>query len=151
MSRPREEYIQEIIEVIMGNENIVSNENIFSKYPGCSIGTYYRLKLNECESIKEALNYNRYLTLSTMQNNWKKETAAPALQMGAYKLMCSDKDRMKLNMSFVAHTDPDGRPLDLIGLPMAELLIRLEECRRLGEGDIKEIEGGIIDAECVEG
>jgi len=70
-------------------------------YLPCSTATFYNHKLEELETIKEALKKVRTEIKVSMRSKWYKSNNA-TLQMGLMKLIGSDEERKMLSQS---HTD----------------------------------------------
>ena len=67
-------------------------------YLPCCRTTFYNLKLNESDSIKEALTKEKTKLKVSLRRKWYLSNNA-TLQMGLMKLLSSDKELKKLAMS----------------------------------------------------
>lgn len=72
-------------------------------YLPCSLQTFYNQKLDELESIKDAINTNKVRTKQEMRQKWFKSDNA-TLQIGLYKLLADDDERQALTQQNVDHT-----------------------------------------------
>ena len=68
-------------------------------YLPCCKTTFFHLKLNESESIKEALTKEKTQLKVSMRRKWYLSNNA-TLQMGLMKLISSDKELKKLAMQY---------------------------------------------------
>jgi hypothetical protein len=84
-------------------------EDIVSYLP-CTKPTFYEHKLNELDSIKDALTKVKTEIKVSMRSKWYKSENA-TLQMGLMKLIGSDEERRRLSQT---HTDitTDGKSLN---------------------------------------
>ena len=80
-------------------------------YLPCSTATFYNHKLEELETIKEALKKVRTEIKVSMRSKWYKSENA-TLQMGLMKLIGSDDERKRLSQT---HSDitTDGKPITI--------------------------------------
>ena len=72
-------------------------------YLPCSTATFYNHKLEELETIKEALKKVRTEIKVSMRSKWYK-SENPTLQMGLMKLIGTDEERKKLSQNHTDHT-----------------------------------------------
>ena len=72
-------------------------------YLPCSTATFYNHKLEELETIKEALKKVRTEIKVSMRSKWYKSDN-PTLQMGLMKLIGTDEERKKLSQNHTDHT-----------------------------------------------
>jgi len=72
-------------------------------YLPCSTATFYNHKLEELETIKEALKKVRTEIKVSMRSKWYKSDNA-TLQMGLMKLIGTDEERKKLSQNHTDHT-----------------------------------------------
>lgn len=70
-------------------------EDVVSFLP-CGKVTFYEHKLNESNSIKEALEKNKVEIKVSMRSKWYKSDA-PALQIALYKLIGTDEESDRIN------------------------------------------------------
>ena len=68
-------------------------------YLPCCKTTFYHLKLNESDSIKEALTNEKTQLKVSMRRKWYLSNNA-TLQMGLMKLISTDKELKKLAMQY---------------------------------------------------
>ena len=101
-------YEKEILEVIKRNR-IFSILDVFAFYKGCSRATFYNNKLDELDSIKEAILDNKVITKQTLKSKWAK-SENPTLQIALYRTICTNQERQDLNQSYIDHTT-DGKPM----------------------------------------
>jgi hypothetical protein len=67
---------------------------------GISERTYYNHKLQELQTIKEALERNKVLTKSSLRSKWYDSSSA-ALQLALYKLIATPEEVERLSMQNV--------------------------------------------------
>lgn len=127
-------YEKEILKVIKKDPDICFIREIFCVYSGCSVQTFYTHELDKLDTIKEVLEKNRTNIKKEMQQNWRKEGAAPALQIGALKLMGTDNERKKLSQTFIESAGPNGGPIPYSDMTEEAIDKRLKELRNK-EGD----------------
>lgn len=72
-------------------------------YLPCSKGTFYNTKLNELDSIKEALDLNKTDIKTSLRSKWYKSDNA-TLQIALMRLACSDDERKKLSVNYTEHS-----------------------------------------------
>lgn len=92
-------------------------------YLPCSKGTFYNTKLNELDSIKDALEKNKTTIKVSLRSKWYKSGNA-TLQMALMRLTCSDNERRKLAINYTEVTGKDGS--SLLGLTDDELNDRIK-------------------------
>jgi len=95
----KQRYEEEILEVIK-NKKIMRFSHVFAHYTGCSMSTAYNHELEKLESIKEALKKNRSTATNYLIQKWISSDNA-TLNVAAFKLVCSDEERQKLNQQNV--------------------------------------------------
>lgn len=71
-------------------------------YLPCSMATFYNKKLEELESIKEALEQNRIKTKNGLRAKWYKNDNATT-QIALYKLLANEDEAHRLNGSRQEH------------------------------------------------
>jgi hypothetical protein len=91
-----------ILEVIQNNP-IYSFNDIFVYFKGCSRATAYNHNLDKLDSIKEAIIDKRRTGVTTMLSKWI-ASDNPTLQIAAFKQICDDDERVKLNQQNIDHT-----------------------------------------------
>lgn len=92
-------------------------EDIVSFLP-CGKVTFYEHKLNELNTIKDALLKNRTEVKVGLRSKWYKSDN-PTVQLALYRLTCEEDERRKLAMNYQELTGKDGK--DLMS-PFAELM-----------------------------
>ena len=111
MAKKTEQYEKEILAVIKKHPDICFIREIFCEYAGCCRDTFYDHGLDKSDRIKNALEENRIAIVREMRGNWKKKDAAPALQMGAMKLMGTEDVLRRLSTQHTELSTSDGQPL----------------------------------------
>lgn len=81
-------------------------------YLPCSMATFYNKKLEELESIKEALEQNRIKTKNGLRAKWYKNDNATT-QIALYKLLANEDELRKLNSQYMDHTT-GGEKINLV-------------------------------------
>lgn len=78
-----------------------------------SRATLYNLKLDELDTIKDALRKNKLRIKAKMRKNWQQHDS-PVLQVAAYKLLADTEELAVLTMNKVQaeHTGKDGAPIE---------------------------------------
>lgn len=99
---------KQILAVIAKNKKIRRNEHIFKYYRGISAATFYSWGLGNLESIKKALEHNRELLCSDLQERWE-ISDNPTLQLALYRLNCNDEERDRLSTSVKADVKSSGK------------------------------------------
>jgi len=84
---------------LIKEKNLFFHEDVIA-YLGIAKGTYYNHKLNEMDSIKEALELNRVITKNSMRKKWAISDNS-ALQMGLYKLIATKEEQRALSMQTI--------------------------------------------------
>ncbi len=90
-------------------------EDIVAFLP-CGKVTFYEHKLNELNSIKDALEKNRVEVKSAMRSKWYKSDA-PALQIALYKLIGTDEEADRINSQ---HIKADVKTTEIKGITFDE-------------------------------
>lgn len=70
-----------------------------SLYVAPTLATLYEWQFEKSEDIKKALDLQKIKVKAGMRKNWKKEDAAPVLQLAAYKLIADDEELEKLTVN----------------------------------------------------
>lgn len=107
--RTKEQHEKEILKIIQ-KYRLFFIKDIFAYYKGCSRATFYNLGLDNFDTIKDALEDNRVTTCQSMKAKWA-QSDNPTLQIGLYKILCSDDERRKLQSTYTDVTS-NGKPLD---------------------------------------
>ena len=118
---------KEIVDIITKDIDVSNVCEIFCKYSGISKATFYHYGLDKSDIIKNTLEKNKTAIKKEMQQNWRKSDAAPALQMGALKLMGTDRERKCLSQTYIEHTGKDQGPIEVRDMSEADINKRLEE------------------------
>lgn len=84
---------------LIKTKNLFFHEDVIA-YLGIAKGTYYNHKLNEMDSIKEALELNRVITKNSMRKKWAISDSS-ALQIGLYKLIATKEEQRALSMQTI--------------------------------------------------
>lgn len=109
MRKTKKQHEIDIIQCIKEN-NIVCFDHIPGFYMDLGRTQLYNLKLNESDGIREALNSNKTRTAGMLFSKWIASDNA-TLQLAAYRLVCSDEERRKLNQQYIEATGKDGKDL----------------------------------------
>lgn len=96
--RGKKTYEKEIIECINKN-NIFTQNMIFTFYSGISRAQYFKLRLNESDYIKKALDDRKNRTKHSMLSKWYKSSNA-TLQLALMKLILEPEELRKLAMNY---------------------------------------------------
>jgi ketol-acid reductoisomerase len=96
------------------NYPIFSFSDVFVYFKGCSRATAYNHNLDKLDSIKEAIYHNKRQGVTTMLSKWIISDNA-TLQIAAFKQICDDEERQKLNQQNIDHTSK-GESLNIINL-----------------------------------
>ena len=97
MAYVTEELEQQALKAIK-EHNLYFAEDVIAYIP-CSSATYYNHKLEELETIKEALQENRISTKVGMRKKWNDSDNA-TLQISLMKLIATNDERQKLSQSY---------------------------------------------------
>jgi len=100
MAKSKEAHEKDIIEVIT-KFKVTNIQHIFPYYSELRSSQFYNLELEKSESIKEAIGLNRQKACSFMLQKWI-ASDRDALQISAFKILCSDDERKALSMT---HTE----------------------------------------------
>jgi hypothetical protein len=109
--RTFEQYEEEILQCIK-DENIFTNEMIFTFYSGISRSRFYDLELNKSDILKRELDNNKNRTKHSQLKKWADSDNA-TLQIALYKTICSDDDRKKLSQTYTDLTT-DGDKVGMV-------------------------------------
>lgn len=93
---------------------LIETKNLFFlsdiiAYLPCSRATFYELKLDKSDSIKEALEKNRVNTKNSLRRKWHDNDSATT-QVALYKLIADEDERKKLSQQYHDVTS-DGEKL----------------------------------------
>lgn len=102
MAKSKELHEKDIIEVIT-KYKVTNIQHIFPYYSELRSSQFYNLELEKSESIKEAIGLNRQKACSFLLNKWI-SSDRDALQISAFKILCSDDERKALSMNYQDHT-----------------------------------------------
>ena len=99
MGKTKKEHEAGMLKVIKEHK-LICFAHVFGYYTGISRQRAYQLGIDKLDTIKEALDENRVRTTSTLFNKWK-DSDNPTLQLAAYRLACTDEERIKLNQQYI--------------------------------------------------
>ena len=108
MAYKTKELEEQALKVIIETK-LIFIDDIVSFLP-CSVATFYNHKLEELESIKEALLLNKTEIKTSLRSKWYKSDNA-TLQLALMRLVCNDNERRKLAINYNEHTGKDGENL----------------------------------------
>jgi hypothetical protein len=97
-----EKHVNGILEAIANNP-VYNFKDIFVFYKNCSRSTAYEHNLDKSDAIKEALNNKKRTGVTTLIDKWISSDNA-TLQIAAFKQICDDDERQKLNQQNIDHT-----------------------------------------------
>jgi len=97
MGYNKQELEKEAVKAIQEN-NLTFEKEVWA-YLGISEKTYYNHKLQELQSIKEAIKKNRVKTKNSLKAKWYRSDNA-TLQVALYKLISDDDERKKLSQTY---------------------------------------------------
>lgn len=109
MGKTKKQHEKDIVEVIK-EKKVMCIQHIFGHYADLASSQFYNLKLQESESIKEAIVKNKSKATGYLINKWI-ASDNPTLQIAAYRLTCTDEERQKLNQNYLELTGKDGKDL----------------------------------------
>jgi len=89
-------------------------EDIVSYLP-CGKVTFYEHKLNELNTIKEALEKNKTDIKIGLRDKWYKSDNA-TIQIALYRLICTEDERRALSMQELKHSGSIALPITGIQL-----------------------------------
>lgn len=101
MAYNKAELEKQALEAIKAN-NLMFVTDVPAYLP-CSIATFYNKKLEELETIKEALEQNRIKTKNGLRAKWYKSDNA-TVQIALYKLIGTEEEAHRLNGSKQEHS-----------------------------------------------
>jgi len=78
--------------------NLFFLEDVIAFLP-CSSSTFYNLKLEKSENLKDLLEENRITVKLKLRKKWEGSDNA-TLQMALMKLICTDDERKRLAMEY---------------------------------------------------
>lgn len=97
--RTFEQYENDIVDCIK-EDNIYTQNMIFSFYSGIARSHYFELKLHESDYIKNALDNNKNRTKHSLLDKWYNSDNA-SLQIGLFKILATDEELRKLSMQTI--------------------------------------------------
>jgi hypothetical protein len=97
-----EKHVNGILEAIENNP-VYNFKDIFVFYKHCSRSTAYEHNLDKSDAIKEALSNKKRTGVTTLMEKWIASDNA-TLQIAAFKQICDDDERQKLNQQNIDHT-----------------------------------------------
>ncbi len=100
MRKTKKQHEEAIVEVIRQHPDVTFFADIFSYYPDLTERHAYRLKCQECQSIKDALRANCIISKRDMRKKWRESDSA-TLQIAAYRLMADEEELRKLNQQYI--------------------------------------------------
>jgi len=109
MARTKEEHEKGSLEAIE-KYKLTNIQHIFAYYTDIKSAQFYNLELEKSESIKEAIKTNRAKACSFMLSKWI-ASDRDALQISAFKILCSDEERRALSMN---HQDITTNGKDIV-------------------------------------
>ena len=109
MAKSKELHEKDIIDVIKKHK-VTNISHIFVFYTDCNRATFYNLDLDKLDSIKEAIKTNRAKACSFMLSKWI-ASDRDALQISAFKILCSDEERKALSMAFTDNKHTIEKPI----------------------------------------
>lgn len=106
---------------IIEEKKIYFIEDLVS-YLRCSKATFYNLKLNELDSIKEAIEIQRVNLKSKLRQKWE-DSDNPTLQIGLYKLVGNDSEaeRLGTTLKHSGNIDSTVKHIDYSKIPTEAL------------------------------
>lgn len=108
MAYDKKELEKLAIEAIEEHE-LVFVEEIVAFLP-CSKSTFYELKLNESDILKDAILKVKIKQKAQMRKDWK--DSAPVLQLSRYKLLASEEELRRLSVTKNEHSGDQGKPME---------------------------------------
>lgn len=81
------------------DKKLIFIEDVICYLP-CSKGTFYNTKLNELDSIKDALDLNKTDIKVSLRSKWYASDNA-TLQIALMRLTCSTEERKKLAINYI--------------------------------------------------
>jgi hypothetical protein len=110
MAYNKEELEKQALEAIK-EHGLVFIEEIVSFLP-CSKPTFYEHGLNELDSIKEAITYNKVSKKAKLRKNWEYSENA-TLNISLYKLLANEEELQRLSVQKLEHSGKDGEKLNI--------------------------------------
>ena len=87
---------KQALKAIQENDIVFIEELVL--YLPCSKRTIYDHKLQECNTLKEAIESNKIARKNKLRTNWEKEKASPILQLAAFKLLANEDELVRLQV-----------------------------------------------------
>lgn len=109
MGKTKKQHEEDIVETIK-EKKVMCIKHIFGYYSDLQSSQFYNLKLEQSERIKEAITKNKSKATGDLINKWI-NSDNPTLQIAAYRLICTDEERQKLNQNYLELTGKDGASL----------------------------------------
>ena len=109
MGKTKKQHEKDIIKIIDENK-IMCIQHIFGYYSDLGSSQFYNLELEKSERIKEAIAKNKSKATGYLLNKWI-NSDNPTSQIAAYRLICTNEERQKLNQNYLELTDKDGASL----------------------------------------
>lgn len=78
----------------------------------CNKATFYNHKLEQLDSIKDALLHNKTQIKTSLRSKWYKSDNA-TLQLALMRLVCNDIERRKLAINYNEITGKDGEDMKI--------------------------------------
>lgn len=97
MAYKKSDLEKQALQIITNDPSIVFDDDVFQLLP-CGKTTYYGLKLNESNVLKDALTKNRVAIKRSLRSKWHESDNA-TVQIALYKLICTDDEAERLNGS----------------------------------------------------
>ena len=109
MGKTKKQHEKDIVEIIK-EKKVKFIQHIFGYYPDLASSQFYNLKLEQSERIKEAIARNKSKATGDLLDKWINSDNS-TLQIAAYRLICTDEERQKLNQNYLELTGKDGASL----------------------------------------
>jgi len=90
-------------------KRLIFIEDVISYLP-CSKGTFYSIKLNELDTIKDALELNKTDIKVSLRSKWYKSDNA-TLQIALMRLTCTTEERKKLAINYTEVSGDKEQPV----------------------------------------
>ena len=114
MATKAEQYERELLKVIK-EKKIAFFDHCFA-FTSFSRSIAYYHKLNELDSIKEAIESNRVKAKNYMINKWI-ASDNPTLQVAAMRLLSDSDEHRKLNQNYTEHSGNALAPIIVKAIP----------------------------------
>ena len=110
MAYKTEELEEQALKAIK-EHGLVFIEEVVSFLP-CDKTTFYAHKLNESNTIKEAITYNKVSKKAKLRKNWEYSENA-TLNISLYKLLANEEELQRLSVQKLEHSGKDGEKLNI--------------------------------------